>query len=34
MLNRIIRYVATPRSFDPKTPVFSYKREVPFVRYE
>jgi 8-oxo-dGTP pyrophosphatase MutT (NUDIX family) len=34
MLNRIIRYVATPRSFDPKTPVFSYKRELPFVRYE
>ena len=34
MLNRITRYVATPRSFNPKTPVFSYKREVPFVRYE
>ena len=34
VLNRIIRYVAAPRSCDPKRPVFPYKREVPFGRYQ
>jgi 8-oxo-dGTP pyrophosphatase MutT (NUDIX family) len=34
MLNRIIAYAAAPERFNPRTPVFSYKNEVPFVRYE
>ncbi len=34
MLNRILRYAATPARFDRKTPVFAYKGEAPFVRYE
>ena len=34
MLNRVIGYTASPEHFSPRTPVFSYKNEVPFVRYE
>ncbi len=34
MLNRVSAYAADPAGFDPRTPVFSYKNEVPFVRYE
>jgi 8-oxo-dGTP pyrophosphatase MutT (NUDIX family) len=34
MLNRIIGYAAAPLNFNPKTPVFSYKGEASFVRYE
>jgi 8-oxo-dGTP pyrophosphatase MutT (NUDIX family) len=34
MLNRVIAYAAAPLRFDPRTPVFSYKDDVPFVRYE
>lgn len=34
MLNRVIGYTASPDHFSPRTPVFSYKNEVPFVRYE
>ena len=34
MLNRVTTYAAAPDHFNPRTPVFSYKNEVPFVRYE
>jgi len=34
MLNRVIAYAADPLRFDPRAPVFSYKDDVPFVRYE
>jgi 8-oxo-dGTP pyrophosphatase MutT (NUDIX family) len=34
MLNRIIAYAADPLRFDARTPIFSYKDEAPFVRYE
>jgi 8-oxo-dGTP pyrophosphatase MutT (NUDIX family) len=33
MLNRAITYSAAPDRFDPMTPVFSYKGEVPIVKY-
>jgi 8-oxo-dGTP pyrophosphatase MutT (NUDIX family) len=34
MLNRLIAYAADPLRFDARTPIFSYKDEAPFVRYE
>ncbi len=34
MLDRVTGYAAAPERFDPRTPVFSYKNELPFVRYE
>ena len=34
MLNRVTTYAAAPDRFNPRTPVFSYRDEVPFVRYE
>ena len=34
MLNRATTYAAAPDRFNPITPVFSYKGEVPFVNYE
>jgi len=34
MLNRLIAFAADPLRFDPRTPIFSYKDDVPFVRYE
>ena len=34
MLNRAIAYAADPLRFDPRTPIFSYKDDAPFVRYE
>jgi 8-oxo-dGTP pyrophosphatase MutT (NUDIX family) len=34
MLNRVKAYTAVPERFDQRTPVFSYKNEVPYVRYE
>jgi len=34
MLNRVVGYAAAPEKFNPQTPVFSYKNEVPYVRYE
>jgi 8-oxo-dGTP pyrophosphatase MutT (NUDIX family) len=34
MLNRLIAYAADPPRFDARTPVFSYKDDAPFVRYE
>ncbi|MGH7002562.1 MAG: NUDIX hydrolase [Alphaproteobacteria bacterium] len=34
MLNRVIAFAVDPLRFDARTPVFSYKDEVPFVRYE
>jgi 8-oxo-dGTP pyrophosphatase MutT (NUDIX family) len=33
MLNRATAYAAAPDRFNPMTPVFSYKGEVPFVKY-
>jgi 8-oxo-dGTP pyrophosphatase MutT (NUDIX family) len=34
MLNRIISYAAAPQEFKPQAPVFSYKGEIPYIRYE
>jgi 8-oxo-dGTP pyrophosphatase MutT (NUDIX family) len=34
MLNRVNSYSVAPPHFNPPTPVFSYKNEVPFVHYE
>src|SRR5664280_607073 len=34
MLNRVTSYVAAPLNLNLRTPVFSYKDDVPFVRYE
>jgi len=34
MLNRVIAYAADPLRFDPRTPIFSYRDDGPFVRYE
>lgn len=34
MLNRVIAYAADPLRFDTRTPIFSYKDDAPFVRYE
>ena len=34
MLNRISNYAAASPEFNPLTPIFSYKDEVPFVHYE
>jgi 8-oxo-dGTP pyrophosphatase MutT (NUDIX family) len=34
MLNRLIAYAADPLRADPRTPVFSYKDDAPFVRFE
>jgi|NGEPerStandDraft_6_1074524.scaffolds.fasta_scaffold03451_7 8-oxo-dGTP pyrophosphatase MutT (NUDIX family) len=34
MLNRVSSYAAASPQFNPQTPVFSYKDEVPFVHYE
>jgi 8-oxo-dGTP pyrophosphatase MutT (NUDIX family) len=34
MLNRIIAYAADPLRFDPRMPIFSYRDDGPFVRYE
>ncbi len=34
MLNRVSSYAAASPEFNPLTPVFSYKDEVPFVHYE
>ena len=34
MLNRVTSYATAPLNFDVRTPVFSYKDEVPVVRYE
>jgi 8-oxo-dGTP pyrophosphatase MutT (NUDIX family) len=34
MLNRVTTYTAAPDRFNPRAPVFSYKNEAPFVRYE
>jgi 8-oxo-dGTP pyrophosphatase MutT (NUDIX family) len=34
MLNRVTSYAAAPLNLNLRTPVFSYKDDVPFVRYE
>jgi hypothetical protein len=34
MLNRVIAYAADPLRFDARTPIFSYRDDGPFVRYE
>ena len=34
MLNRVIGYAADPLRFDARTPIFSYRDDGPFVRYE
>src|SRR5690349_3162286 len=34
MLNRIIAYAADPLRFETRTPIFSYRDDEPFVRYE
>jgi 8-oxo-dGTP pyrophosphatase MutT (NUDIX family) len=34
MLSRVISYAAAPSDFSPRRPVFSYKGDVAFVRYE
>jgi 8-oxo-dGTP pyrophosphatase MutT (NUDIX family) len=34
MLNRLIAYAADPVRFEARTPVFSYRDDGPFVRYE
>lgn len=34
MLNRVIDYAAAPLNFDRRTPLFSYKGEAAFIRYE
>jgi 8-oxo-dGTP pyrophosphatase MutT (NUDIX family) len=34
MLNRIIAYAADPLRFEARTPIFSYRDDAPFVRYE
>ncbi|MCW5772137.1 MAG: NUDIX hydrolase [Rhodospirillaceae bacterium] len=34
MLNRIIAYAHDPLRFDPRAPIFSYRDDAPFVRYE
>ena len=34
MLNRVIAYAADPLRFDPRTPIFSYRDDGPFVRME
>lgn len=34
MLNRIIAYAADPLRFEARTPIFSYRDDGPFVRYE
>jgi 8-oxo-dGTP pyrophosphatase MutT (NUDIX family) len=34
MLNRVIAYAADPLRFDPRMPIFSYRDDGPFVRYE
>jgi hypothetical protein len=33
MLNRVSSYAAASPEFNPLTPVFSYKDDVPFVQY-
>ncbi len=34
MLNRVIAYAADPLRFETRTPIFSYRDDGPFVRYE
>lgn len=34
MLNRVIAYAADPLRFESRTPIFSYRDDGPFVRYE
>jgi 8-oxo-dGTP pyrophosphatase MutT (NUDIX family) len=34
MLNRVIAYAADPLRFEARTPIFSYRDDGPFVRYE
>ncbi len=34
MLNRLIAYAADPLRQDPRTPVFTYRDDAPFVRFE
>lgn len=34
MLNRVTSYAAAPMNFKIRTPVFSYRGEIPFIRYE
>lgn len=34
MLKRVVNYVVAPLNFSRRTPVFSYKGEVAFIRYE
>lgn len=34
MLNRLIAYAADPPRFEARTPIFSYRDDGPFVRYE
>jgi len=34
MLKRVTDYAAAPGHFESRTPVFSYKSELPFIRYE
>ena len=34
MLNRVIAYAADPPRFETRTPIFSYRDDGPFVRYE
>jgi len=34
MLNRVTSFAAAPMNFKVRTPVFSYRGEIPFIRYE
>ena len=34
LLKRVLDYTTSPDQFGSRTPVFSYKNEIPFVRYE